>query len=531
MRFILIFLVLLSLASCKHKEECHSNEKILRLNIVDDPISLDPRIVRSIKDITIVKHLFDGLMRVDANGIPQPALAKQVEISDDLMTYTFYLNKTYWTNGEPVTAYDFIYAWKSVLDPNFRTDYSYILYPIKNAKQAREGKCSIDEVGIIAVDPETLVVKLENPTPYFLELTAFPTYYPIHHQLDKQTNTWAHFPAKEFTSNGPFKLKKWAPQEEIVLVKNFEYWDEKNVHLHGISFSVISNSNTENLLFETDKLDWLGQPTSHNISTESIKKMKKNQQFFSYMIAGTFWFKFNTEKSPFNQVKIRQAFSRAINRQEIIEHILQGNQISATGPLPPSMQMSTTPYFQDGDIDTAYEIFEEVLLENGWTRDTFPKVVLSYTPSERNTKIVQLVQQQWKSVFNIDISLDGVEKQIYLNNIKEGLYQVGTGDWVADFNDPLAFLEIFKFRNQDGNGMNDTGWFNENFYNLLDRSVNEKNPSQRKKILAEAEKILIDEMPIAPIYHYAFDYAKKTRVKNVILSPMGSADFKFAIIE
>jgi oligopeptide transport system substrate-binding protein len=136
-----------------------------------------------------------------------------------------------------------------------------------------------------------------------------------------------------------------------------------------------------------------------------------------------------------------------------------------------------------------------------------------------------------EKAFNIEIKLEAVENQLYRRNVRQGLYQVGTGDWIADFNDPLAFLELFKYRNQDENGMNDTGWYNETFYELLNQSLTECDPNKRKELLHQAEKILVDEMPIAPVYHYAFDYVKKSYVKDVVLSPLGTADFKFATIE
>ncbi|MCC5832598.1 MAG: peptide ABC transporter substrate-binding protein [Chlamydiales bacterium] len=530
MRYLLILFVLLSLTSCGHKQG-RTNRQILRLNLADDPVSLDPRVVRSLKDLTLVKQLFEGLMRIDGNGVAQLAMAKEVDVSDDLLTYIFHLREAYWTNGEPVTAYDFAYSWKSLLNPDFRTDYSYMLYPIKNAKAAREGIGATEAIGVEALDPQTLVVKLEAPTPYFLELTAFPTYFPVNHKLDKELDKWAQPPANQFVSNGPFKVKQWTPQSEIELVKNPLYWDAPSVRLNGLNFTMISDNNTESHLFEKNELDWLGQPTSHNITTELISSMKEKKQLESFTVAGTFWFKFNTEKSPFDQPKLRRAFSFAIDREEIIEHILQGGQAPATGPLPPSMQVRNKPYFKDGDKELAKRLFEEALVENGWTRDTFPRVVLNYPPTERNTKIVQLVQQQWNKVFNIEIRLEGVENQLYRQNVRQGLYQVGTGDWIADFNDPLAFLELFKYRNQDGNGMNDTGWYHETFFRLLDSSLTERDPIKRQSLLAEAEKILIDEMPIAPVYHYAFDYVKKNHVKDVVLSPLGTADFKIATIE
>lgn len=529
MRRFILALILLVLPSCHQKVP--QPPKTLKLNLSEDPISLDPRVVRSLKDLTVVKQLFEGLMRMNQKGIPQPAIAESIEISDDLLTYTFSLRKAYWTNGDPVSAHDFAYAWKTVLDPAFATDYSYMLYPIKNGKKARLGMCSAELVGVYAPDDTTLIVELEAPTPYFLELTAFPTYFPVNRKIDCINHDWAQLPCENFVCNGPFTIKKWNPQSEIFLDKNLNYWDQEKVRLDAIRFLILNDNNTAYQLFEKNELDWLGQPIAQNISTDRIGQKKKKNELNSYPVAGTFWFKFNTEKEPFNHVLLRKAFSFAINREQIITHILQGNQSPATGPLPPSMRLQDKPYFKDGDRDKASELFEKALIENHWTRESFPPVILSYVPSERNNKIVQTVQQQWQEAFGILVKLEAVELQLYRRNVKQGHYQVGTGDWIADFNDPLAFLELFKFRNQDGNGMNETGWHDPMYSDLLSQSLRETNPVKRASLLNLAEKILVDGMPIAPVYHYAFDYIKIPQVKDVVLSPTGTADFKYTTIE
>lgn len=497
--------------SCTQSQPKKNSEQVLRLNLSDDPVSLDPRAVRLLKDLTVVKQLFEGLTRLDPEGVPQLALADSFTLSEDMLTYTFHLRDAQWSNGDPISAHDFYHAWTEVLDPAFASDYAYMLYPIKNAQKVRQGLCTPQELGITVIDDQTLVVTLENPTPYFLELTAFPTFFPIH--------------PKPFVNNGPFSLDTWAPQKELNLKKNPTYWDHHHVQLDRLIFSIIADSHTESQLFETDELDWLGQPISNNIIPELLSKMKQEGHLDSYGIAGTLWFKFNTKQSPFDNLNIRKAFSRAINRQDIITHILQGNQTLATGPLPPCMSVKSKPYFNDGDDLKAQEFFEQGLCEQGWTRETFPPVTLKYTSSERNNKIVQLVQQQWHQAFGIRVELQASEKQVSEQKTKQGLYQISIGQWIADFNDPLAFLEIFK---SPSTGINDTGWHDATYSMLLEASLHESNLRKRQELLLQAETILMEAMPIAPLYHYAFDYAKKPYVQDVVLSPLGIADFKTA---
>ncbi|MFZ0566036.1 MAG: peptide ABC transporter substrate-binding protein [Chlamydiales bacterium] len=522
-KFLFIFPLLLLCFSCSKKQERNSMEQTLRLNIVDDPASLDPGVVRSIRDITIVKHLFEGLMRADFEGNPKPALAQSVDISEDLLTYTFKLRKAYWNNGDQITAQDFVYAWRKVLDPSSPSDYAYLLHPINKAEQARKGECPLDEIGAKALDDETLVVQLKVPTPYFLDLAAFPTFFPLNHKTGLESD------GKRIT-NGPFQLKEWTYKSALYLEKNPTYWDANAVHLKTIAFSIINDNLTESHLFTKKELDWLGQPLSHNIATEIIGQSK---ELSGYPIAGTLWFSFNTEKEPFNEPRLRRAFSYAINREDIIKHILQGSQSVATGPVPLFMALKQTPYFKDGDRERSKALFEEVLAEKGCTLENFPKICLNYPPSERNNKIAQLVQQQWRETLGVNVELAPFETQTYLSKVKKGSYQIGIGQWIADFNDPIAFLELFKYRNdaQTGSGMNDAAWQNETYISLLDESMVEKDPKRRHELLKKAEAILVSEMPIAPVYHYAFEYLKQPYVKNVILSPTGTIDLKYAYKE
>lgn len=483
----------------------------------EDPASLDPRMVSSVRDLTLMRQLYEGLMRPGLDGKIHYALAQSHEVSNDLLTYTFHLRDAFWNNGDPITAHDFVYSWSQVVDPNFASIYSYMLYPIKNARLIRLGKASLETLGIMARDDRTLVVQLERPTPYFLELMAFPTYFPIHARHHAKGGT-------DFIGSGPFALQNWKPTFEMTLIKNPTYWDNERVYLDGIQLTFLDDNNTESYLFEKGKLDWLGQPISNNIATELIAKLKQEGKLHSYPIDGTFWIKMNIKQEPFNSPLVRKAFALAANRHQIIEHILQGNQSIATGPVPPSMQLTPTPYFQDGDLTKAKSLFKQALLENGWTLETFPAITFTFPPTERNSKIAQLLQQQWQEAFSIPIELETMENQLYRTQTRLGNYQIGTGEWIADFHDPLAFLELFK----DCDGVNDTRWQNSSYTQLLEASLTETNEPARLQLLSQAEKLLVDEMPIIPLYHYAFDYICNTKVKDVILSPLGTTDFKSA---
>lgn len=485
------------------------------LNMTEDPLSLDPRMVRTIKDLTIQKLLFEGLMRMDREGRPLPALAETVEISDDKLYYTFHLRDAKWTNGDPVLASDFIYAWHSLLDPKFPTDCAHMLFPIKNAKQIKEGKYTQDSLGAFAKDDQTLIVELENPTPYFLELLSLPITFPIHPKIASKD---------QFVSNGPFRLEKWTPETTFELKKNETYWEKEKVFLEGVVLSVVADNTTESLLYEKGELDWLGQPLSTNISTELLAQLRENNKLHSYPVAGTFWLKYNTLKAPFDNVKLRQALSYAISREKLITHILRGAQQVAREVLPPSIALNDA-LFEDHNVDLSQKLLKEYLAEKNLTAETMPEITLSYNPSERNVKIVQFVADEWRKALGLTIKLEAVELQYYRQKVRVGQFEVGTGEWIADFNDPIAILELFKYKD---NGINDTGWHNDEYSLLLEKSKTTLCKKGRNTLLAAAEKILVDSMPVAPLYHYSFDYVKREGVEDVVLSPLGSADFKSA---
>lgn len=369
----LLFLTSVLCTGCNSDVEKTAKQNTLNLSIIEDPHSLDPRIVRMIRDLSLVKQLFDGLTRIDRNGDPQPAVAEMIEISEDGLTYTFHLRDVKWSNGDPVLASDFVYAWSTVLSPDFPTDYAHMLYPIKNGKLIKEGKCALDSLGARACDDKTLVVQLENPTPYFLELLAFPTSFPVSARVATKDSKWALPPGDRFVSNGPFSIATWMPDNTLVLKKSETYWEKEQVKLDGICLSVIPDNTTESYLYEKGELDWLGQPLSNNISSELLSELKKSGQLNSYSVAGTYWLKYNTGRLPFNDKTIRQAFAYAISREKIISHILRGSQKSAQGVLPPCMSLQS-PLFEDENIPLAQKLFKEYLDQKGLTPESFPEL-------------------------------------------------------------------------------------------------------------------------------------------------------------
>jgi oligopeptide transport system substrate-binding protein len=496
----------------------------LKINIGEEPHTLDPRKARDVESQTITRMLFEGLMRIGLSDKAEPALAERIDISSDFKTYTLYLRESLWSNGDPVTAFDFVYAWKKILSPKFPSAIAFHLYVLKNGKNAKEGKVTLDEVGIKAIDSKTLKLELEHPAPYFLDLLACSAFFPVNQKVDESIPFWAQN-ASTYVSNGPFQLVEWKHQDYLGVKKNQTYWDASKVNIHSIELPMLSEE-TAWKLFEKRELDWVGSPLS-GLPVDVVPGLKKNHRLKSKDFLRTYFLRTNTESVPFSSPLIRRAFAMAINRQMLIDHVMQGNQVPATGLVPIALKLQKTPYFQDADVHQAKELFLEGLRALHLNREELPEIRLMYRYSESNHSIIQAVQQQWFEAFGVRVVLEAVEGKVYFEKISRQDYHMAACDWIADFADPINFLEIFKYKRGDSNN---TLWEHPRYTELLDRSLQVADEEKRLEMLAQSEQILIGEMPIIPIFYSNMLYLNQPRLKDVVLSPLGQIDFKWASI-
>ncbi|WP_412679054.1 peptide ABC transporter substrate-binding protein [Brevibacillus parabrevis] len=510
-------------------KETKQPEQVLRLNNFTEPLSLHPGMITDVWSSNVIFQTFEGLTRIDKDGVPQPAIAQEIKASDDLLTYTFTLrDNAKWSNGDPVTAHDFENAWKWVLDGKNGSEYAYQLFYVKNAEAAFSGKAKPEEIGVKATDDKTLVVQLENPTPFFLELTAFYSYFPVNTKVAKEHPDWAKDAGPNYTSNGPFKLTSWDHKNKLVLEKNENYWDAGTVKLTKIEMNIINDANTELSMLENGDLDWAGAPTG-NLPLDAMQTLKEKGLLEITPKAGTYWYEFNTQQKPFNNKKIRQAFALAISRQDIVDNVTQGGELVATAVVPPTMFAENTQgLFKDNDVEKAKQLLAEGMKEEGYaSADKLPPITLSYNTEEAQTKIAQAVQDMWQKNLGVQVKLENQEWNVYYENVKNGKFQVARMGWTGDFNDPINFLEIF--RTKEGN--NHTGWESKAYAELLAKSSKEKDAAKRKAILQDAEKLLVDEMPVIPFYFKSTVYAKNPNLKDVVISGLGNAQYKWAYFE
>lgn len=511
-------------------------EQIFRMNLASEPPTLDPGQSQDNNSNTIINAVFEGLTRKGDKGEAVPGVAEKWDISEDGLKYVFTLRKdAKWSNGDPVTAKDFEYAWKRVLDPNFMPapPYAYQLYYIKNAEAYNMGEIKdANEVGVKATDDYTLEVTLENPTPYFLSLTAFQTYYPIH-QSAKDNDKWAT-KADTIIANGPFKIASITKGQKIELAKNDQYWDNKSIKLEKVVMSIVNSSATELSSYRNNELDYAGHPVG-NIPTDQLQAVKKEMadELNIKGTASTYFYVFNTTKEPFDNVNIRKAFAMAIDRQAIVEKITQGGQTPAFGFVPPGIKGEKDEYRKEvadsyftEDLAEAKKLLEQGMKEKGYT--TLPEVTLIHNSDDNHKKIALAIADMWKNNLGVNVKVQNQEWGVFLKNRTNLDYQVARSGWGADYNDPMTYIDMWT----SGSGNNDTGFKNEEYDKLVREAYATSDNAKRMELMAKAEKILVEDNQIVmPIYYYSSVSLVKPWMKNINIDFKGDLDFTRAYVE
>jgi oligopeptide transport system substrate-binding protein len=471
--------------------------------------------------------LFEGLTRLSREGKPELAVAENLEISADGLEYVFHLRKTLWSNGDPVTSYDFAESWKRILHPDFPTDIAFHLYLIKNAKDVKQGNKLSEELGVETPDPLTVIVRLEEATPYFLEVCATAPFLPVPRTIAIENANWVFTP-ETFVGNGPFLLKTWNHTDEIRVAKNPLYWDVDHVNIQEISMIMVT-SDTEIQMFEEGKLDLAGALDS-SLPIDAIEQLRESGQLKVSPVSGTRFIRVNTsetigaKRNILSLIECRKALSCAIDRKAITKHLLHGIKTPSYCFVPPEMELCNSCFFSNQHKDMAKLLMHSALETIEQTLATLEPIVLSFVDVEMNRTLAQVIQQQWEESLGIRVILQAVERKVFLQKIREKDFQVVLGSWIADFNDPINFLEVFKFKNS---GSNNTNWENAKYIELLNQSTICRDQAERKKILRDAEAILMEEMPIIPLYHEAMNYLQRSDVQDVVLSPIGQLDVRW----
>jgi oligopeptide transport system substrate-binding protein len=482
------------------------------------PKTFDPRKAGDVFSSQMVFLLFEGLVKRYPDGSIKLAQAKSYQISDDKLTYTFTLGDNYWSNGKPVTAYDFEQSWKDILSPEFPSTGDYQFAFIKNAESAKKGLISLDQVGVKAIDKKTLVIELEHPTPHLLKLLTTPRFYPVNIEQDRKNPNWTCQLGDQFICNGPFMLESFKQGDQISLIANPKYRKTDDRHPKKIVFNIVENQHVTLEMFKQGTIDMVGDSLT-DIPLEEVSALEKKWTFNAKAQPYSVFINFNTTKQPFNNVKIRRAFALAINRQELIgmlgkgcKNHIKANSINlaykaglcATNLVAPCLKEDRCPqFFKDNDVAQANVLLNEGMAELGITKDAFKSLPLIYYSRVYGAdEIVQVIQQQLLRAFGMFIKLEKLDFSIAIDRLTNKEYSMCLSCWLSDYDDPMCVLQRFKYKSY---GRNCTGWENPKFIELIDRS-NYEEGDKRLLTLEEAEKVLIDDMPVIPLYHRNYVY-------------------------
>jgi len=460
----------------------------------DEPQTLDPAIVTGQLEGRICLALFEGLTTRNAKGDIIPGMAESWEISPDGLTYTFHLRPGIkWSNGEPLTAYDFLNSWERVLNPATASEYSYQLYYLVNGEAYGTGKITdFSQVGVKAPDDHTLVVTLTHPTAFFLELTSFQTLVPVHlPTVKKYGNDWIK-PGK-MVSDGPYVLKDWRLNDYILVEANPYYW--RPVPVHRIKVLPTNSPTACFNLFYSHKTDLILDTRS--IPSTLVQDIKDKPYFHANPFGATSFMRFNVKRKPFDDVRVRKALALALDKEDIVTKITRAGEPVADTLVPPGNAGYTPPEGLGYHVDQARQLLAAAGYPNGVG---FPDVNLLYAIRGNSPQVAAEMQALWRRDLGItSIHLRGQEWKVYLNTQQLSDFDLCLGAWIGDYNDPQTFIDMFV---TDG-GNNDTGWGDPQYDAMLATSENTADPVKRMGILRDMEKILVDdEVPIVPIYFW-----------------------------
>ncbi|MEO8206401.1 MAG: peptide ABC transporter substrate-binding protein [Chthoniobacterales bacterium] len=476
---------------------CNRNEKKADFVLINgaEPETLDPAIITGQPEGRVANALFEGLTSFGPDGKPIPGVAEKWELSPDGRTYIFHLrDNAKWSDGSPVTAQDFVNSWKRTLTPSTAAGYSYILNGIKNAEAYGQGKITdFSQVGVHAVDDRTLRVDLESPIPYFLDLCAFVTYQPVRTDvIEKFGDSWVK-PGK-IIGNGAYVLESWGINDKIRLKKNPYYWNRENVALETVDILPISKANTAFNFYFSDRANLTLDKGL--IPPALLDDLKHRLDFHAAPFLATYFLRYNCAKSPFKDVRVRKAFSLAIDKKRLTDKITRAGELPAQGFVPPGITNYLSP---DGLAYNPQEA-KRLLAEAGYPEGRgFPLVRYLYSEGEVNQAIAEEIQDMWKQNLGVSVNLSRQEWKVYLNSMNSLDYDIARSSWVGDYPDPNTFLDMFL---TDG-GNNRTGWSSKAYDALIASAAREENPVKRLGILRQAETMLVEtDVPICPLYYF-----------------------------
>lgn len=489
-----------------------SADGVLRMGNATEPESLDIHLSSGVAEANIQRDLFEGLVAEAADASLIPGAAESWEISDDGTVYTFHMRENgRWSNGDPVTAHDFVYAFRRGLDPATAAAYAFILYPIKNAEALVAGDITdLDQLGIRALDDRTLEITLKAPTAYFLDMLTHHMAFPLHKaSVEEWGSAWTR--PGNLVGNGAFMMDEWVPQSHIKLVPNPYFHAAEEVSLDEVWYYPTEDEGQELQRYRADELD-----VTYDIPADQINWIVENlnDEYRNFPYLGVYYYAFNTTEPPFrDNVGLRQALSLAIDRKVLTQRITRAGEIPAFSFVPPGVPgyQQQVLEFADWDQAALNQAAQALYAEAGFSEDNPLQIEILYNTSDNHKKIAIAIAAMWKQALGVETTLRNEEWKAYLASRDEKAFQVVRAGWIGDYNDANTFLELYV---SDAGVMNDPGYASTAYDDLVKGAAVETDPATRGQMLQDAERIFLTDAPVIPIYFYTTQHMIKPWVEG-----------------
>lgn len=530
----------------------------ITLNIASEPQSIDPALNSAVDGAIMLGHMFEGLMKWKDSEVETPgsdgtctnaeltegqAESYEKVVNDDgTVTYTFKIRSdARWSDGKPVTAGDFVYSWQRLVTPETAADYNYMIDSVVNANEIMAGDMDPTELAVSAPDDSTFVVTLTSDLPYFLEVCAFPATFPVRQDVttkeDGTPNDQWTFDVASYLSNGPYKLTAWNHNSEIVMEPNEQYYDVANLGPDKITFKLMDDQNAMLSGFNSGELDFI-----EDVPQAELPDLIASGDLKIVDYIGTYYVCYQTQKAPFDDPRVRQAFTLAVDRTFIVDKVTQAGQVPANGFVPAGVydaEGSTGDDFrtvggayydiegdEEYDYDKNCEKARELLAEAGYPNgEGFPVVEYLYNTSDAHKAVAEALQNMWETELGVKVTLNNQEWAVFLQTRKDGNYSIARNGWIADYNDPMSFLDMWL----TGGGNNDAQYANADYDAKIQEAKNTTDPAARMKLMHEAENIIMgQDWALNPLCFYTQKYMLSDRVGGMFYTPLGYFFFSYA---
>jgi oligopeptide transport system substrate-binding protein len=465
----------------------------------EEPETLDPHLAAGGPASHILRDLFEGLTTESAEGELIPGVAQRWNISRNARAYTFYLRRGLsWSNGEPLTAEDFLYSLRRAADPRTAANAATMLLPIQNAREVLAGELPVEDLDVVLLDEYTLQITLTGPTPYFLGLLAHPIAYPVNRSNVEQYGEEFSRPGN-LVSNGAYVLSRWVPRVQIVLEKNPLYREADRTLVERVHYYPIEDHSSEVKSFRAGEIDW-----TNEVPNNQFKWLQRHypEELVVSPWMGSYFFGFNLAREPFvDNPSLRMALNLAIDREILTEKVAQFGEQPSFSLVPPGMDgyVPFVPEYADWSQEEREHEARRLYEQAGYSAERPLRVEIRYNTSENHKKMALAVASMWKQVLGVNTTLVNEEFRVFLQNrAQKTVTEVFRAGWISDYNDPYSFLEMFR----TGHGRNDYGYSNSTFDALLDQIGMERVRARRERLMFEAERVLMADHVIVPVYTY-----------------------------